>query len=239
MNALRGMNRFIMAKNLQNAVESTLLLEQIQLCPLGEAALVLHADETEQPRLLAMQAVALLCPEILTTILGVGNLTFRFDPVKTDGHQLAIKLKTLYLSSDKIPQHKPRLHELPVHYGGSAGPDLAAVAAHTGLSCLEVIERHCAPIYDVLCIGFLPGFPYLAGLDNQLACPRRASPRLHVPAGSVGIGGRQTGIYPRSSPGGWQLIGQCSLQLFDENQTSPSLLLAGDQVKFVAVSIQV
>ncbi len=233
------MNRLIMAKNLQNTVESTLLLEQIQLYPLGEAALVLQVGEAKQARLLAMQAAASFHSEILATILGVGNLTFRFDPLRTDYDQLANKLKTLYLSCDKAQRKTPRLHELPVQYGGQHGPDLAVVAAHTGLSALEVIERHCAPTYDVMCIGFLPGFPYLAGLDNQLVCPRRASPRLQVPAGSVGIGGRQTGIYPSASPGGWQLIGYCSVQLFDDNQFPPSLLQAGDQVKFVATSIEI
>lgn len=233
------MNRLIMAKKLQNTVESTLLLEQIQLYPLGEAALVLQVGEAEQARLLAMQATVSLDSEILTTILGVGNLTFRFDPLRTDQYQLANKLKTLYLSCDKALRKTPRLHELPVQYGGQHGPDLAVVAAYTGLSASEVIARHCAPIYDVMCIGFLPGFPYLAGLDNQLACPRRASPRLRVPAGSVGIGGRQTGVYPSASPGGWQLIGSCSVQLFDENLSPPSFLQAGDQVKFVATSIVV
>ncbi|MGL4996141.1 MAG: 5-oxoprolinase subunit PxpB [Deefgea sp.] len=222
---------------MQNTVETMQSLEQIQLYPLGEAAFVLCAGQAMQARLLATQAAALLRADVLTAVLGVGNLTVRFDPLQTDGHQLANVLQTLYLSCEIAQQAAPRLHELPVQYGGQYGPDLAAVAAHTGLSCIEVIERHCAPIYDVLCIGFLPGFPYLAGLPSELACPRLASPRLQVPAGSVGIGGRQTGIYPSASPGGWHLIGQGSVPLFDQRLSQPSLLQAGDQVKFIAVGI--
>ncbi len=226
-----------MANKLQNTAETIQFLDQIQLYPLGEAALVLEAGQAQQTRLLATQAAVMLRDDVFAAVLGVGNLTVRFDPLRADAEQLALELKALYLSSNRVLQSAPCLHELPVHYGGQYGPDLAAVAAHTGLSCIEVAEQHSAVIYDVLCIGFLPGFPYLAGLPSELACPRRASPRIQVPAGSVGIGGRQTGIYPNASPGGWQLIGHCSLTLFDQNQSPPSLLQAGDQVKFIAVSI--
>jgi KipI family sensor histidine kinase inhibitor len=238
MNTRIRNNHLIMANKLQNTAETIQLLDQIQLYPLGEAALVLVAGEAEQARLLATQAAALLRGDVLAAVLGVGNLTFRFNPLQTSGHQLATELKTLYLNSASLRQVRPRLHELLVRYGGQHGPDLAVVAAHAGLSCVEVAELHSAKIYDVLCIGFLPGFPYLAGLPNSLACPRRASPRTHVPAGSVGIGGQQTGIYPSASPGGWQLIGHCDVTLFDAEKSPPSLLQAGDQVRFIAVSIE-
>lgn len=129
-----------------------------------------------------------------------------------------------------------RLVEIPVHYGGSDGPDLDAVARSAGLDPATVIARHCAVDYRVGLLGFAPGFPYLIGLDPSIATPRRASPRTQVPAGSVGIGGAQTGIYPRQGPGGWQLIGRTDVRLFDPARDPPSLLAPGDRVRFVAVA---
>ena len=129
-----------------------------------------------------------------------------------------------------------RTVEIPVVYGGEAGPDLADVARHTGLTEAEVIARHAAAGYEVHAIGFAPGFPYLGGLPPELAVPRRATPRPCVPAGSVGIGGAQTGAYPLASPGGWNLIGRTPLALFDPHRTEPALLRAGDRVKFRAVT---
>ncbi|MBW8852139.1 MAG: 5-oxoprolinase subunit PxpB [Xanthomonadales bacterium] len=125
--------------------------------------------------------------------------------------------------------------EIPVRYGGDHGIDLADAADALGLSPAQLIERHAAPLYTVAMIGFAPGFPYLAGLDPALALPRLATPRSRVPAGSVGIGGAQTGIYPRESPGGWRLLGRTPLRLFDPARASPSLLAPGDRVRFVAI----
>jgi len=127
--------------------------------------------------------------------------------------------------------------EIPVEYGGEAGPDLAAVATHTGLSVDEVVARHAAGEYVVFFIGFQPGFAYLGGLDASLHTPRRVAPRLEVPAGSVGIGGAQTGIYPTTSPGGWQLIGRTSHALFDPARQQPTLLLPGDRVRFTIAGV--
>lgn len=125
--------------------------------------------------------------------------------------------------------------EIPVQYGGDCGPDLASVATAAGMAVDEVIALHCAGDYRVAMLGFAPGFPYLIGLDPRLATPRLASPRAHVPAGSVGIGGAQTGIYPRSGPGGWLLIGRTDLGLFDAARDAPAALAPGDRVRFVAV----
>jgi inhibitor of KinA len=125
--------------------------------------------------------------------------------------------------------------EIPVCYGGEFGPDLAEVASHTGLTMAEVIERHSTAEYRVHLLGFLPGFPYLGGMDPRLATPRRDTPRTAVPAGSVGIGGAQTGIYPLESPGGWQLIGRSPVILFDPLRSPPTLLAAGDLVRFRAI----
>jgi KipI family sensor histidine kinase inhibitor len=128
-----------------------------------------------------------------------------------------------------------RLVEIEVHYGGPDGPDLEALAAHAGLSPEDVIARHAGSEYTVAMLGFAPGFPYLLGLDPGLAMPRLATPRREVAAGSVGIAGLQTGIYPRRGPGGWRLIGHTDLLLFDPSRASPSLLVPGDRVRFVAV----
>lgn len=128
-----------------------------------------------------------------------------------------------------------RCIEIPVVYGGEAGPDLAAAAAELGLAPAELAARHAAGAYTVAMIGFAPGFPYLSGLDPALALPRLATPRTRVAAGSVGIGGAQTGIYPRESPGGWRLLGRTPLRLFDAQRTPPSLLAPGDRVRFRAV----
>ena len=126
-----------------------------------------------------------------------------------------------------------RIVEIPVHYGGKDGPDLLHVAASVGMSPEEVIARHVAGDYRVALLGFAPGFPYLLGLDPALATPRHAQPRTRVAAGSVGIGGAQTGVYPRDSPGGWQILGRTPLALFDPARDPPSLLQPGDRVKFV------
>ena len=127
---------------------------------------------------------------------------------------------------------------VPVRYGGAAGPDLAEVAAFAGCSIDEVVRRHTVPRYRVYMVGFLPGFPYLGTVDARLAMPRRSSPRLTVPAGSVGIAGAQTGIYPTTAPGGWRLIGIADVQPFDAGREPPALFRPGDVVRFKAVSME-
>jgi antagonist of KipI len=125
---------------------------------------------------------------------------------------------------------------VPVCYGGEFGPDLDDVAAHAGIAPEEVIRRHAASACSCAMVGFLPGFPYLIGLDPVLATPRRATPRISVPGGSVGVAGAQTGIYPTASPGGWNIIGRTPIVLFDPAQSSPALIQPGDRVQFAAVS---
>lgn len=128
-----------------------------------------------------------------------------------------------------------RIVEIPVAYGGDHGPDLAELATHAGIDIDAAIARHTSTIYTVAMLGFAPGFPYLLGLDASLAMPRLATPRTRVVAGSVGIGGVQTGVYPNDGPGGWRLIGRTPLRLFDAQRDPPSLLQAGDRVQFVAI----
>lgn len=142
----------------------------------------------------------------------------------------------LAISPDANTTATAAIVTLPVCYGGEAGPDLNDVALHTGLSPEEIITRHCAVEYSVAMLGFAPGFPYLLGLDARLVTPRRATPRLRVPTGSVAIGGMQTGIYPSMLPGGWNLIGRTPRHLFDLERDPPALLKAGSRVRFVPIS---
>ena len=165
---------------------------------------------------------------------GMNNLTVELDPAAADREKLLQDLKEAWLESSAVTLRSRRI-EIPVQYGGATGPDLDEVARHAQLPAAEVVRMHSSGEYTVFFLGFLPGFAYLGGLDKRLAMPRRAEPRLVVPAGSVGIGGEQTGIYPSASPGGWQLIGQTSSCLFDPSLSPPSLLLPGDTVKFVDV----
>ncbi|KJL02153.1 MULTISPECIES: 5-oxoprolinase subunit PxpB [Priestia] len=129
-----------------------------------------------------------------------------------------------------------RTVSIPVCYGGEYGPDLEYVARHHNLTPEEVISIHSEGEYLAYMIGFAPGFPFLGGLSEKIATPRRPSPRTSIPAGSVGIAGMQTGMYPISTPGGWQLIGQTPIKLFLPEQNPPSLLQAGDIVKFEPIS---
>lgn len=131
-----------------------------------------------------------------------------------------------------------RVIEIPVCYGGEYGPDIEKVAKHNLLTVDQVIDIHSNGEYRVYMIGFAPGFPFLGGMSEKIATPRRSTPRQLIPPGSVGIAGGQTGVYPIATPGGWQLIGQTPLQLFLPDKTPPCLLQAGNIVKFVPISEQ-
>ena len=177
----------------------------------------------------------------LECVPAYASLLVRFEPEQwrnaegfTPHAQLAALLQKTLTELDIAPDSTPVI-EIAVRYGGSDGPDLGEVAALTGLSPEEVVARHCAAEYRVAMLGFAPGFPYLLGLDPALTVPRRADPRQRVPAGSVAIGGSQTGIYPATLPGGWQLIGRTPLALFDVHAEQPARLKAGDRVRFHAV----
>ena len=160
-----------------------------------------------------------------------------FDPLKIDESAVREAIAVALEAADG-PSHHPALDvvaRVPVRYGGEDGPDLAEVAARTGFSEADVVRLHTGVEYRVFCLGFVPGFPYLGLVPEQLALPRRATPRLHVPAGSVAIAGRQSGIYPTDTPGGWHLIGRTDLTMWDPRRDPPSLLEPGSRVRFVPV----
>ncbi|WP_127588886.1 5-oxoprolinase subunit PxpB [Paenibacillus koleovorans] len=141
-------------------------------------------------------------------------------------------LRELLLSQESAGGGETRIVTIPVCYGGAYGPDLEDLADQRGLSEPEVVRLHSEAEYQVYMLGFMPGFPYMGGLPAVLATPRRSTPRLVVPAGSVGIAGGQTGVYPLQSPGGWQLIGRTPLRLFLPERDPPTLLRAGDRIRF-------
>jgi inhibitor of KinA len=166
------------------------------------------------------------------------SLLVNYDPLVSRFLEMNERLSELVDLSLCQANHEPEQHcivELPVVYGGDDGPDLESLAEHVNLSVKDVIEIHSSIDYRVYMIGFAPGFPYLGGLDQRIAMPRLKTPRVSVPAGSVGIAESQTGVYPNASPGGWQLIGRTLAQLFDVSNPSPSLITPGSKVRFVPV----
>lgn len=141
-------------------------------------------------------------------------------------------IQTLAAQISELPVTEGRLVEIPVLYGGEFGPDLHIVAETHSMTIEEVIEIHTTPEYLVYMIGFAPGFPFLGGLDERIATPRKLTPRTSIPPGSVGIAGKQTGVYPLETPGGWQIIGRTPTDLFMPDMSPPSLLQSGDKIKF-------
>lgn len=160
------------------------------------------------------------------------SLQILYDPLTTSRAEIEAALLALEAQTARTPPPPSRVWRLPVCYQGAFAPDLAALAAATGLSPDAVIARHSAADYVVRMLGFLPGFAYLTGLDPALRLPRRSDPRPRVPAGSVAIADTMAAIYPSDSPGGWHLLGRCPLPLFDPAWSPPALLAAGDRVRF-------
>lgn len=193
----------------------------------GEISLAAHREVARATRsLTGMRGILNLHPAYNSVLVD-------FDP-RLHTHAAAealIRERLAAHSEDAAPE--PRLIEIPMVYGGDAGPDLADVAHHTGLSEARVIELHSAAEYLVYFVGFATCFPYLGGLPPELATPRLPAPRTRIPAGSVAIGGAQAGVYPLASPGGWRIIGRTSLTLFDPALSPPPLLRMGDRVRFV------
>nr|WP_205903796.1 5-oxoprolinase subunit PxpB [Salmonella enterica] len=203
---------------------------------LGETAVVLELEPpitlASQKRIWRLTQRLVDMPNVVEAIPGMNNITVILREPQTLALDAIERLQRWWEESEAL-EPDSRSVEIPVIYGGAGGPDLAAVARHSGLSEKQVVELHASVEYVVWFLGFQPGFPYLGNLPQSLHMPRRAEPRLQVPAGSVGIGGAQTGIYPLSTPGGWQLIGLTPLKLFDPMREPPVLLRPGDSVRFV------
>jgi len=214
--------------------------------PLGEDALLLRfgsgidAAINARVHAVARRLASLRPPWLLDIVPAYASLALFVDlaafPSSADPLDAAAHWLREQPLEDTHENAQSRLVEIPVHYGGVDGLDLDAVAAHAALSAADVIARHAGAEYTVAMLGFAPGFPYLLGMDPLLATPRLPTPRTHVAAGSVGIGGAQTGLYPRPGPGGWRIIGRTDMALFDPLREPPSLLSAGDRVRFVPVA---
>ena len=214
--------------------------------PLGDQALLLRwgrgADPAVNPQVHALAATirAAGAPWLRDCVPAYASLAVHFDDAAVPGADPAAGVRAWLQALVDAPVSavaaaEPRLVEIPVCYGGEHGPDLDEVAAACGLGAAEVVQRHAGAEYRVAMLGFSPGFPYLLGLDPALAVPRLATPRVRVPAGSVGIGGAQTGIYPDAGPGGWRLVGRTPQAMFDVRREPPAHLLPGDRVRFVPI----
>ena len=164
------------------------------------------------------------------------SLLVHYDPRMSSLRELRSRLGKAIRESEKVSLDGSRRVIMPVRYGGEFGPDIGDVATYNKISVEDVIHIHSNTDYVVYMIGFIVGFPYLGELPKSIACPRLKTPRVKVPAGSVGIAGTLTGIYPVEAPGGWRLIGRTPLKLFNERSDPPSLLQAGDRVQFQSVT---
>jgi KipI family sensor histidine kinase inhibitor len=207
---------------------------KVRLHPLGEAALLAELgtrlDTALNTRAIALAAALKKRGDVRQAIAGYASVTVQFDPDQTNHEALGNAIKRL--ASKRPPMAEPgRLHRIPVVYDG---PDLEEVATVLGLSPSKIVELHTRPIYRVFLVGFVPGWGYLGPLPEELELPRRQVPRTRVPAGSVAIAARQTGIYPLPTPGGWHLMGRSSVKLFLPDSDPPCLFRAGDRVKFFA-----
>jgi KipI family sensor histidine kinase inhibitor len=212
-----------------------------RLLPAGDSALVVEygggIDDriNAQVRMLQRALDAGAHPGIVETVPTYRSLMVHYDPIVLSRQALEDVITAAAGRLSAAVGQTVRTVELPVLYGGEAGPDLGDVAAAAGLDERAVVDLHAGADYTVFMVGFMPGFPYLGGLPPRIATPRLPTPRTVVPAGSVGIAGGQTGIYPTESPGGWRLVGRTPVRLFDVRWTPPALLGPGDHVRFVPV----
>lgn len=217
--------------------------EAASILPFGEAAVLVPLGERVEVRLArraralarAIDAIRADDPRWGPPSAAASSVLVRFDPLAIEESEVRGVIGRLAgaVLHDPAPDADAREVVVPVRYGGDDGPDLDDVARETGLSRDTVIAAHLAAEHEVLFLGFAPGFPYIAGLPESLVVPRLATPRTRVPAGSVGIAGSLSGIYPHDSPGGWRIVGRTELRIFDATAVEPALLRPGDRVRFV------
>ena len=207
----------------------------------GDCALVVELGESIDPEIndrvrALMQAIeGLEARDIADIVPSYRSLMIAYDPIRTSRDDLVEMVTRAAVGLGRAGLVERRVVTLPTLYGGDYGPDLEYAAEHAGVEADRVVALHSGVDYRVYMIGFAPGFPYLGGLPQQLATPRLATPRVRIPAGSVGIAESQTGVYPSASPGGWRLIGRTPVRLFDPERDPPSLIVAGDYIRFAAL----
>jgi inhibitor of KinA len=224
--------------------------EGFSILPLGDAAVIIdfgnRIDSTIHDRVSditrALQEASIF--GVRDIVPAYSSITIHYDLIKvarrnpgtTAFSNITQTVEGLLRARHKTTFSRPLRTRIPVCYALQFAPDLIDVAAYAGLSVPGVVGLHTSTVYRIYMIGFLPGFAYLGEVDERIAMPRKARPRMQIAAGSVGIAGKQTGIYPLTSPGGWQIIGRTPVSLFDKNKPDPVLLKAGDEVVFFSIT---
>ena len=217
-------------------------MNQYEIRPEGDSALliVFGAEISRDTNRLVSAAARRVREQgirgVVDMIPAFVSLLVCYDPLVISCGALRARLETILQAEAETRETAGRVFEIPVCYGGEFGPDLPDIASHAGLTEREVVDIHTSSDYLVYMLGFLPGFCYLGGLDGRIHTPRLETPRLKIPAGSVGIGGSQTGIYPMESPGGWRLMGKTPVRTWDPDRDVPILMQAGDSIRFVEIT---
>ena len=216
-------------------------MQNIKILTAGDASLLVEFGKEINPEInRKIAATVQLMREqhiegVVDVIPSFCALLINYDPRVIGYEEIKSRIKDLLRIEIKAGAERKKIFEIPVCYGGEFGPDIATIAEHAGLTEQEVIDIHSSRDYLIYMLGFLPGFCYLGGLDERIFTPRLASPRIKIDAGSVGIGGSQTGIYPLDSPGGWQLMGKTPVKTYDPDREVPILVEAGDYIRFVPI----
>jgi KipI family sensor histidine kinase inhibitor len=217
-------------------------MDNMKILPAGDRALVadfgnvISEDVNRKVNVLKKSLLAAKVAGVREMIPTYRSLLVEYNPSVISMQDLSRRIEAASLEGAGVEAEKKRVLEIPCCYGGQYGEDLAGLAELTGLSEKEIIDIHAGTEYRVYMLGFLPGFVYLGGMDERIAAPRLKSPRVSIPAGSVGIGGSQTGVYPMASPGGWRLIGMTPVDFYDPKREKPVLCEAGDYIRFVPIS---
>lgn len=222
-------------------MKGVVFVQNVKILTVGDSSILIQFGNAIDPDINARIAatVALIKEQHIEGVVDIipafCSLLINYDPRVISYDRMRERMEKILSMEIAADARKKRVYEIPVCYGGTYGPDLATIAEHAGLSEQEVIDIHSSTDYLIYMLGFLPGFTYLGGLDERIHTPRLANPRIRIPAGSVGIGGSQTGIYPMDSPGGWQLMGMTPVKTYDPEREVPILVEAGEYIRFVPV----